>query len=249
MSRRGGDRRARASTSTTSTSTARAAPTAAELDALEARGLRPRPLAAAQPLLRRRGAVELRAGRRARTRPATRAAAGTASSSSDRRSVRRAAAGRRAGARRARRARRRRAGGLADPDGARGAARATSGATCGRCADHARGRRVVAEAEDGEIVGRLSRRARPAAREPPRRRRRPDGRARYRRRGIGRALLDAAERWARERGVRKLELHVFPHNEAAIALYERAGFVREGYRHEPLPPRRHVFDAILMATT
>ena len=39
----------------------------------------------------------------------------------------------------------------------------------------------------------------------------------HRRQGIGTALLEAAEAWARTVGVRKLELHVFPHNEAAIA--------------------------------
>ena len=39
--------------------------------------------------------------------------------------------------------------------------------------------------------------------------------ATHRRRGIGRALLDAAVEWARESGVQKLELHVFPHNDAA----------------------------------
>ncbi|MGH3060649.1 MAG: GNAT family N-acetyltransferase, partial [Gaiellaceae bacterium] len=38
----------------------------------------------------------------------------------------------------------------------------------------------------------------------------------YRRQGIGRALMEAAEAWAREVGVRKLELHVFPYNEAAL---------------------------------
>src|SRR5437879_12059377 len=54
--------------------------------------------------------------------------------------------------------------------------------------------------------------------------------ASYRRRGIGTALLDAAVRWARAGGVRKLELHVFPWNAAAIALYERYGFAQEGYR-------------------
>ena len=32
--------------------------------------------------------------------------------------------------------------------------------------------------------------------------------------------MAAAEAWAREVGVLKLELHVFPHNDAAIALYE-----------------------------
>src|SRR6185312_12063903 len=54
--------------------------------------------------------------------------------------------------------------------------------------------------------------------------------ASHRRQGIGTALLQRAEGWAREAGVTKLELHVFPHNEPAIALYERMGFEREGYR-------------------
>ena len=38
----------------------------------------------------------------------------------------------------------------------------------------------------------------------------------------------------------KLELHVFPHNEPAIALYERFGFARGGLPPRPLPPRRRV---------
>lgn len=70
----------------------------------------------------------------------------------------------------------------------------------------------------------------------------------WRRRGIGRALLEAAVEWARGAGVRKLELHVFPHNEAAIKLYESFGFEREGYRKQHY--RRSTgdyVDAILMA--
>jgi RimJ/RimL family protein N-acetyltransferase len=72
--------------------------------------------------------------------------------------------------------------------------------------------------------------------------------ASYRRRGIGRALLAAAEEWARGAGVSKLELHVFPHNEAAIALYEGFGYEREGYRrrHYRRPDGTYV-DAVLMA--
>ena len=50
----------------------------------------------------------------------------------------------------------------------------------------------------------------------------------YRRRGVGRALMDAAEAWARQMGVHKLELHVFPYNAAAIALYEGLGYERYG---------------------
>jgi putative acetyltransferase len=72
--------------------------------------------------------------------------------------------------------------------------------------------------------------------------------ASHRRRGIGSALLAAAEEWARGAGVSKLELHGFPHNEAAIALYESFGYEREGFRrrHYRRPDGSYV-DAILMA--
>ena len=69
----------------------------------------------------------------------------------------------------------------------------------------------------------------------------------HRRQGIGRALMEQAVRWARLAGVRKLELHVFPHNDAAIALYESMGFEREGYRKEHYRRDDGYQDAILMA--
>jgi ribosomal protein S18 acetylase RimI-like enzyme len=50
----------------------------------------------------------------------------------------------------------------------------------------------------------------------------------WRGRGVGTALLAEAFRWAREVGVEKLSLSVFPHNRAALALYRRFGFVEEG---------------------
>jgi RimJ/RimL family protein N-acetyltransferase len=104
----------------------------------------------------------------------------------------------------------------------------------------------VAEAGD-EIVGRLSvaRDSHPASRHVA-----DVGlmvAASHRRRGVGTALLDAAVAWARQTGVRKLELHVFPHNEAAIALYEKFGFRREGYRHAHYRREDGYVDAILMA--
>jgi RimJ/RimL family protein N-acetyltransferase len=71
--------------------------------------------------------------------------------------------------------------------------------------------------------------------------------ASHRRRGIGRALLRTAVEWAEESEVRKLELHVFPYNEAAIALYERFGFVKEGYRRAHYRRGDQYVDAILMA--
>jgi ribosomal protein S18 acetylase RimI-like enzyme len=69
----------------------------------------------------------------------------------------------------------------------------------------------------------------------------------HRRQGIGRALLERAVDWARRVGVSKLELHVFPHNEPAIQLYEAFGFRREGYRERHYRRDGGLVDAVLMA--
>ena len=106
----------------------------------------------------------------------------------------------------------------------------------------------VAELDTGEIVGRLS-----LMRDPH-----PSSShvadlglmvaAGYRRRGIGTALMQAAESWARESGIGKLELHVFPYNTAAISLYEKLGYEQEGLRlqHYTRSGGRRL-DVILMA--
>jgi len=44
--------------------------------------------------------------------------------------------------------------------------------------------------------------------------------------GAGGALLDAAERWARARGARRMHLLVVEGNEAAMGFYESRGWVR-----------------------
>ena len=105
----------------------------------------------------------------------------------------------------------------------------------------------VAEAEDGSIVGRLSlaRDQHPASRHVA-----DLGlmvAASHRRRGIGTALLEAAVDWSRANDVCKLELHVFPWNTAAIALYEKFGFEREGYRKRHYRRGDEFADAVLMA--
>ena len=73
--------------------------------------------------------------------------------------------------------------------------------------------------------------------------------AAHRRQGIGTALLEQAVAWAQDAGIRKLELHVFPHNEPAIALYDRFGFEREGYRKNHYRRGADYVDAVLMAYT
>jgi RimJ/RimL family protein N-acetyltransferase len=105
----------------------------------------------------------------------------------------------------------------------------------------------VAEREDGAIVGRLS-----IGRDPhPASTHVADVGLMVahdaRRQGVGTALLRAAVDWAREAGIRKLELHVFPWNEAAIALYDAFGFEREGYRKGHYRRGGERVDAILMA--
>lgn len=104
----------------------------------------------------------------------------------------------------------------------------------------------VAE-DDGRLVGRLS-----LARDPH-----PASHhvadlgilvaATHRGRGIGRALLEQAAAWARDAGVSKIELHVFPWNEPALRLYERFGFEREGLRRRHYRRDGEYVDAILMA--
>ena len=48
--------------------------------------------------------------------------------------------------------------------------------------------------------------------------------------GIGSTMVRAAQDWTAASGLLKLGLAVFPDNERAIAVYEHAGFVREGLR-------------------
>ena len=48
--------------------------------------------------------------------------------------------------------------------------------------------------------------------------------------GIGSDMVRAAKDWCAANGLLKLALAVFPDNARAIAVYEHAGFVREGLR-------------------
>ena len=102
---------------------------------------------------------------------------------------------------------------------------------------------VVAVAGDDRIVGELSafgREDRPAeigmsvAKD-------------WRGRGVGTSLMQTCVDWACERRIHKLALQVWPHNDAALRLYEKFGFEREGvlrahYRRQS----GELWDAIVM---
>jgi RimJ/RimL family protein N-acetyltransferase len=69
----------------------------------------------------------------------------------------------------------------------------------------------------------------------------------WRGRGVGSALLAEAVDRARKAGAHKIALQVWPHNAAAIALYERFGFEREGYLRRHYRRRSgELWDAIVM---
>ncbi|MGH2463052.1 MAG: GNAT family N-acetyltransferase [Candidatus Limnocylindria bacterium] len=66
--------------------------------------------------------------------------------------------------------------------------------------------------------------------------------------GLGTALVAAAQDWVRDRGLTRLALSVFPDNARAIAVYARAGFVREGLRRQQYRQADGTYrDELLMA--
>jgi len=69
----------------------------------------------------------------------------------------------------------------------------------------------------------------------------------WRRRGVGGALLAGAIAAARRLGAHKIGLEVWPHNEAAIRLYQRHGFVVEGRRRRHYRRRDgELWDSVMM---
>jgi RimJ/RimL family protein N-acetyltransferase len=69
----------------------------------------------------------------------------------------------------------------------------------------------------------------------------------WRGRGVGSALLDAAIAWTRSSPAHKIALSLWPHNEAARALYDKFGFVEEGrLRRHYRRQSGEVWDAVVM---
>jgi L-phenylalanine/L-methionine N-acetyltransferase len=65
--------------------------------------------------------------------------------------------------------------------------------------------------------------------------------------GLGTELIETALRWGARNGATKVTLSVFGDNTAAIAFYERLGFVKEGMRQLQLVRAGRYHDEVLMA--
>jgi RimJ/RimL family protein N-acetyltransferase len=71
--------------------------------------------------------------------------------------------------------------------------------------------------------------------------------AEHRGHGIGARMMERAIAWARAHNYHKLELSVYPWNEAALALYEKLGFEREGYLKKHVRRRNgELWDVVAM---
>ena len=69
---------------------------------------------------------------------------------------------------------------------------------------------------------------------------------RYWRLGIGKALIDACIECAKKAGYRQMELEVVAENEAAIALYKKAGFVEFGRNPRGMKSRETGWQEIVL---
>ena len=69
----------------------------------------------------------------------------------------------------------------------------------------------------------------------------------YRSQGIGTRLVERGTEWAKQAGAHKLALEVWPHNDRAIGLYKKLGFVEEGRLHRHYRRRSgELWDAVVM---
>jgi ribosomal protein S18 acetylase RimI-like enzyme len=101
----------------------------------------------------------------------------------------------------------------------------------GRLAGYLRLKPVTPLAENAHVLGVMGLAVAPEAR----------------RRGVGSALLSAAEQHARARGARKLFLRVLSNNQSALRLYGRLGYEREGVLRDEFLINGRYTDDVLMA--
>lgn len=69
----------------------------------------------------------------------------------------------------------------------------------------------------------------------------------FRGQGVGKALFTSLNEWSIENQLHRLELTVMSNNTAAIVLYEKAGFVKEGVKKDSLFVNGQYVDEYYMA--
>lgn len=69
----------------------------------------------------------------------------------------------------------------------------------------------------------------------------------FRGQGIGKALFKSLNDWSIENKLHRLELTVMSNNTAAIVLYEKAGFIKEGVKKDSLFVNGQYVDEYYMA--
>ena len=65
--------------------------------------------------------------------------------------------------------------------------------------------------------------------------------------GVGSKLFEYMEKWAKDNGVKSLELTVMTHNERGIALYKKMGFEIEGTKKASICVNGNYVDEYLMS--
>ncbi len=71
----------------------------------------------------------------------------------------------------------------------------------------------------------------------------------HKRQGIATKLIQFAEKWAKEKGIKRLELTVVTQNKPAVTLFRKTGFKEEGTRQKSMKIEEKYFDEFLMAKT
>jgi ribosomal protein S18 acetylase RimI-like enzyme len=72
-------------------------------------------------------------------------------------------------------------------------------------------------------------------------------REKYRGKGVGSMLMEKAESYAKEKGVRRMELEVFGKNEKAIELYKKRNYEIEGVKKGAVETSDGFDDIVIMA--
>lgn len=68
----------------------------------------------------------------------------------------------------------------------------------------------------------------------------------YQRKGIASKLIEQAEKWAKDKGITRMELTVISENEAGIGLFEENDYEEEGTRKDSVKMKDDTYDEIYM---